>query len=130
VRVILADDDRGIREIVRLWLEQVVGAVIIDEVTDGDELCRLWHDPTDRPDADVVLIDQMMPGLTGVEAIARIRPADPTVHLVLFTAAPTEDLTTRAHTAGADDVVSKTDFDGLERVFAALTPATNPLSRP
>ncbi|MGH2688075.1 MAG: response regulator, partial [Actinomycetota bacterium] len=60
-KLLIADDEDGIRSLVRMTLES--DAYQILEAADGDEALELAR--THRP--DLLLLDVMMPGVTGLE---------------------------------------------------------------
>ena len=62
VRVLLVDDDTLVRRAVRQILEAADDLEVVGEASDGDGAVR------QAPQADVVLMDLRMPGMSGVEA--------------------------------------------------------------
>lgn len=71
VRVMLADDHRIVREGLRWMLEQEQDVEIVGEASSGEELLAL----VGAAEADVVLLDVRMPGLTGLETLERLGDA-------------------------------------------------------
>jgi DNA-binding response OmpR family regulator len=99
-RVLVADDDRDVRTLVRTLLVRAGHEVI--EAADGRECLRALYER--RP--DLVVLDVGMPGLNGWEALERIRDvAD--VPVLLLTARGDELDRVRGLRAGADDYVPK-----------------------
>ena len=81
VRVLIVDDEDDVRVLLRLQLEEH-GYVVSGEAADGAEaldLCR-----GNRPDA--IILDLLMPGMNGFEAIPKIRRDFPDVAIVAYTA--------------------------------------------
>jgi two-component system phosphate regulon response regulator PhoB len=116
--VLVAEDDPDIRELVALKLGQngfEVRAV-------GDGLAALEALRLNRP--DLVILDVMMPGMSGLDVCRRLR-ADPDTRgtpVILLTArAQQADLLTGTD-VGADDYVTKpfSPTDLLGRVRAVL----------
>ncbi|MBQ3232292.1 MAG: response regulator transcription factor [Clostridia bacterium] len=82
IRTLIADDDIGMRLIMRKFIERGGGFEIVGEAQNGEELVRL-HGET-KP--DVVFLDVEMPHLTGVEAAKIIQDVNPKTILVFATA--------------------------------------------
>jgi NarL family two-component system response regulator LiaR len=95
--VFLADDHPVVRQGLRTFLESRNGIEVVGEAGDGtaaaDAAARL------RP--DIVLMDLVMPGLGGVEAIARIREQSPGTRVVVLTSFASDDQVIPAVQAGA-----------------------------
>jgi EAL domain-containing protein (putative c-di-GMP-specific phosphodiesterase class I)/CheY-like chemotaxis protein len=87
VRVMLVDDRAEMRATVRMALELNGGFEVVAEAGDGSEAIPLAraHQP------DLVLLDVLMPGMSGPEALPHITAAAPDSTVVILTAA---DVTT------------------------------------
>ena len=117
-RVLVVDDDAD----VRLWLRTTLefnGWEVSDAGTAGDGVARARREPF-----DVVILDQMMPAMTGLEAAAELRPGYDKP-LVLFSAYLSPELERRAEELGVTPV-SKLDQGGLLRVLDRLDGSTPP----
>jgi DNA-binding response OmpR family regulator len=102
-RILVIDDESNIRMMLRLALEHVGHRV--DTASDGYEgLERFGPNGTDW---DLVLLDQRMPGLEGLEVLKEIRERQPEARVVMITAFGTIDLATEAMAAGATDFLRK-----------------------
>jgi two-component system NtrC family response regulator/two-component system nitrogen regulation response regulator GlnG len=99
--ILVVDDDRDmvdtLCDILELRGWQVVRAY------DGEEAVRLAA--SEIP--DWILMDNRMPRLTGVEALAAIREFSPQVRAVLMTAFASHDLPQRAEGAGITRILHK-----------------------
>jgi CheY-like chemotaxis protein len=120
VRVLICDDDAGIRTFLRAVLEQ--GDVTVEETVDGDECVEAVR----RCPPDLLILDFMMPKRDGISALAEIRPEFPGLP-VLMVSAYLEDVRDVAEALGARCFV-KSEF--LERApdllaeFAGIEPAS------
>lgn len=113
-KIVFADDDPEIREVVRILLTREGYEVL--------EACS-GFEAIERTDAsvDLIILDVMMPGLSGVEACVKIR--EKTSAPILFLTAKSQDGDKAAgFAAGGDDYLVK-PFSGTEltaRVGAML----------
>ncbi|NLT15284.1 MAG: response regulator transcription factor [Clostridiales bacterium] len=82
LKVFIADDDAGMRLVLRNIIESTEDMELIGEAADGGEAVRRCVEL--KP--DVVFIDVEMPGITGVEASKQIRALLPDCALVFVTA--------------------------------------------
>ena len=102
--VVIAEDDRDIRELVELILDE--DGYTTMSASDG--LGALNACRANRP--DVVLLDVSLPGeLTGLEVCRRIRADEDlhTVRVMLLTARAREQDVSAGYAAGADDYLVK-----------------------
>jgi two-component system, OmpR family, response regulator MtrA len=114
VKIIVAEDDRAVRELVEFKLSSAGHDVRLEE----DGQAALDAIRSDRP--DVVVLDWMMPNLTGIEVCEAIR-ADPELAglpVLLLTARAQEADMERGKAAGVDEYLVKpfSPKDLLERV--------------
>lgn len=82
IKVVLADDDAGMRMVVRRMLAKVDGFTLVGEADNGNDLLTLVEQH--RP--QVCFLDVEMPGKTGVECARIIQDMDPTVVMIFATA--------------------------------------------
>ena len=81
-RVLIVDDDPGVRESVRMVLKEHYDTTLAGS---GEE--ALGALPGARP--DVVLLDVLMPGLDGLAVLEEMKGQDPHVPVVMLTATKT-----------------------------------------
>ena len=108
-RILLIDDDDGIREVARASLELVAGHEVVTAASGQEGLDAARRDP---PDA--ILLDVMMPGLDGPATFARLQEQTETrdIPVVLLTAKTQEADRRRFAELGAAGVLTK-PFDPL-----------------
>jgi DNA-binding response OmpR family regulator len=124
-RVLVADDDRDVRALVRTLLERAGHEVF--EAADGRECLRALYER--RP--ELVVLDVRMPVLDGWEVLERIREVA-NVPVLMLTARGEELDRVRGLRAGADDYVQKPfgRQELLARVDALLRRASTPAEVP
>ena len=82
IKVVIADDDEGMRLIERRMIARVEGFTLAGEAKDGDELLAL----VEKLRPQVVFLDVEMPGRTGVECAKVIQDMDPSIVMIFATA--------------------------------------------
>ncbi len=82
IKVLIADDEAGMRLILRKRIEKAAGFCVVGEAETGGEILALY----DRLRPDVVFLDVDMPERTGVECARMIQDRDPACILIFATA--------------------------------------------
>ncbi len=113
IRVILADDHALVRQGIRSLLEKLDDVEVIGEVNDGREALELSK--TTQP--DIVIMDITMPGLSGLEAVSRMKKACPTTRVIMLSMHGGEEYFQQALDSGAAGYLLK-DADQLELELA------------
>jgi CheY-like chemotaxis protein len=118
IRVLFVDDDEDSRIIVRCVLDYCGASTTAASASEAMSQIRAV-----KP--DVLITDFAMPGCDGYEVLRRVRSLPPehggAVRAVLVTAAPLEDLRTRARGAGFSEVMRKpVNLDAFCSLIAAL----------
>jgi DNA-binding NtrC family response regulator len=98
--VLVVDDERGVRESLRFLLEPHFH---VHAVASGEAAVAVLREQR----ADVVLLDLAMPGLSGVETLAKIREIDEDVEVVIVTGYGSSHDTEEAERLRAFDFVTK-----------------------
>lgn len=83
-RILIVDDVPEVRSLLRIRLALLDDVEVIAEASDGAEAVDLVR--ALAPEA--VVLDQEMPGMTGLEAIPLIRRLYPDIRIVLYTGTP------------------------------------------
>jgi len=115
VRVLVAEDDRGLAEVIGRGLREKGYAV--DLVPDGDAALRYLR----IYEYSVVILDWRMPGLSGLEVVQRMRRIRSATPVLMLTARDTPADRVTGLDAGADDYLVKPfDFGELLARLRAL----------
>ena len=115
IRVLVADDQRVVRDGLRMLLGMLPGIEVIGTAVDGTDAVR----QAVKAVPDVVLMDLHMPNCDGVEAIRRIVREQPSVRVVVLTAYSDDDSVFAALRAGARGFLTKDA--GATEIFQAVS---------
>jgi DNA-binding NarL/FixJ family response regulator len=117
IPTLIVDDDEDVLMLVRLVIETAnEGLSVAGEAPDGTSAVELCDDV--RP--SVIVLDQMMPGMTGIETARAIRERHPGIPIVLFSAYLDERLRSEASDAGIDVSLPKDDVQRIPDVLREL----------
>lgn len=100
--VLIVDDDGDIRTVVRALVE-AENAFDILEAADGETALDLAY----KQQPQVIILDYMMPGMTGADAAKGIRKLAPDARIIAFTAV------LKSPPEWADIYLSKNEIDRL-----------------
>lgn len=108
-RILVVDDEPGVCEYLREFLEAKGYAVTT--ASSGVEALTA----VDRARPHLVLLDILMPGMDGLEALQRILEIDPTIGVIMLTSVDDHQMVKKAVGKGAYDYITKPiNFDYLE----------------
>ena len=101
--ILIVDDEAPIREMIRMSLD--MAGFNCREAADTREAYRVIADS--KP--DLVLLDWMLPGGSGIELLRRLRKEELTADLpvIMLTAKTDEDNKIQGLDVGADDYITK-----------------------
>ena len=102
MKVLIVDDEAHIREMMRLTLEAT--GFEVGEAADGEAGLSLFGDGSVY---DVVLLDQKMPGIDGLETLRRLLARAPDASVVMVTAFASIELAVDAMRLGATNFLRK-----------------------
>jgi CheY-like chemotaxis protein len=101
-RILIIDDEEHIRRMMRLTLE--AARYTVAEAGDGYAGLEVFGDGSEW---DLVVLDQRMPGIDGLETLRRLKEVNPDVRVVMATAYASIELAVDAMKLGAADFVRK-----------------------
>ncbi|CAN5528531.1 hypothetical protein BH23ACT3_BH23ACT3_20520 [soil metagenome] len=110
VGTLVVDDEADVRLLVRLGIDaHNKGLYVCGEADSGPAALEMFTGTF----PDVVVLDQMMPGMDGLETTAHIRQIAPDVRIVLFSAFLDHDLEELAARAGVSACLLKSHASEL-----------------
>jgi DNA-binding NarL/FixJ family response regulator len=126
IRVLLADDQRVVREGLAMLVGLLPGVEVVGTAADGEQAVAMAA----RLDPDVVLMDLRMPRCDGVEATRRLRGHGERPHVVVLTTYADDRSVVDALRAGARGYLTKDagaeDIERALRRVVAGRPAIDP----
>lgn len=105
MRVIIADDSILILERLQQMLSQYKQVEIVGSLRNGKEALEALR----MLKPDLAIVDNKMPGLTGLEVLTEIRKEDSIIKIIILTFYSSENYRQLAIKAGADYFFSKVD---------------------
>lgn len=111
--IILADDHQILREALRMLLESQPDFQVLTETGDGAEAARL----AEKHKPDILVLDMMMPGLSGLEVARAVKRATPATKVIILSMHDAESYVVDALNAGIAGYVLKKS-SSQELIFA------------
>jgi DNA-binding NarL/FixJ family response regulator len=117
LRILLADDHAAMRAGIRARLETLPAIEVVGEASDGHSALRLIGECS----PDVALVDISMPGLNGLEVVARATKAWPRTRIIMLSLHADEEYVHHALLAGAAGYLLKNaNLGEFERALRAV----------
>lgn len=125
IRIMVVDDEQDICDYMSLILQQ--NGYLVTTLTDPHSVV----DALKKQQHHVVILDLMMPGLTGMELLDQIRRMDDDIAVVVFTGYPSVDTAVQSLKHKVSDYIKKPcDVDELnesiEQILRSKGLLTNP----
>ena len=121
IRVLHVDDEPDVATLTAEFLEREDDRIDVVTATGASEALDLLDE-----EVDCVVSDQEMPELTGIELLERVRERFPELPFVLFTGQGSEEVASRAISAGVTDYLQKeTGTDQYTILANRVTNAVN-----
>jgi CheY-like chemotaxis protein len=115
---LIVDDEADVRLLLQLVInKENEGLLVVGEATNGDEALIMRR----GLDVDVVVLDNRMPGLTGLETASSMLAEEPDLPIVLYSAFTNEQLEDEARRIGVRACVAKGDSPRLISLLRELT---------
>ena len=111
-KILIIDDDYGRRESLRILLKYDYDVIVASSVADGLELLK-------ANEVDTIILDNRMPGRTGMEALGDIRQINTIVSIIMLTGYGTLETACEAFRNQATDFMTKPpDTDAMLEAVA------------
>lgn len=96
-RVVIADDHQLVRAGIASLLGDIPDVEVVGEAADGNEAVRLASELVPQ----IMFLDVAMPGMNGLDALALINEAEPSVRVIILSMHDSEEHVLRALKLGA-----------------------------
>lgn len=117
IRVLLADDNRELVEIIKEFIERQEDMSLVGVAYNGNEALELIY----REEPHVVILDIIMPHLDGLGVLEKLQNVNQRPKIMILTAFGQESMTQRAVNLGADYYILKPfDLDTLGKRIRQL----------
>ena len=124
--VLIIDDEVDMRMLVRVVIDMAhTGLTVVGEAADGPEGIEAWRALNGPPVPDVIVLDNRMPMLSGLEVAELILQERPEQLIVLFSAFLDEEVRAAAQAVGVAACVTKEDAATLPDLIRRLLPAAS-----
>lgn len=101
--ILVIDDDRSVRHLVSKAFDG--NGIVVETASNVEEGLQLLTQR--RPTIDVCLLDIMLPGISGLEAVDRFQQLDPKLPIIFITSMNSSDTAIEAMKRGAYDYIVK-----------------------
>jgi len=113
-KILLVDDDEDFRREFRYALEEYE----VIEASSGQEALQLLKRPNE---IDLVILDVMMPDLSGTEVLRQIRSLAPQLSIVILTGYGSKEVAVEALKGHADDYIEKPfDIEKTKEIIESI----------
>ena len=119
VSILIVDDERDMRLLARTVLARA-GIHVVGEAADGAEAISKVAELDPPPVPTVILLDNRMPGLSGLDVAAKILERTPGQLIILFSAFLDDETIALAKRFGVAACVSKKDVFALPELIRTL----------
>lgn len=123
VSILIVDDEPDMRLLARTVLARA-GIMVVGEAENGLAAISKVRDLDPPPVPTVVLLDNRMPGLSGLDVAERILAARPDQLIILFSAFLDRETVAEATRIGVTACVSKADVFRLPEIIRDLVART------
>lgn len=117
MKVLLVEDNALTRYTIKSLLEKL-GHEVVAEAENGEEAVRFFREFS----PEVVFLDLILPGKSGVEILEELRAVNPAARVVVITAVEQEEIDKRLSDKGVVAILRKPfSFDDFKTLMKGLT---------
>lgn len=101
-KIMVVDDDKSVRGFLELFLK-TKGFADIQTAETGEEAIKI----VEKEDVKLILLDVMLPGMNGLEALRKIKSIKKDISVIMITGYPDEEKAKEAIKEGVYDYIIK-----------------------
>lgn len=116
IRIVIAENDPGLRELIREQLMSVPDFEVAAEVCDGREAIA----NVARLDPDMLILDLELPGIEGLEVLSMVRWFSPNTKVIIRSGHDEEEIVQQTLELGARGYIVKGERTNLEKAIRAV----------
>ncbi|MBI4352039.1 MAG: response regulator [Elusimicrobia bacterium] len=117
MKVMIVDDNVLTRDMIKDILQEMSHQVV-GEAENGDEALKVFKETA----PDLVLLDLIMPGKTGLEVLEELRLVNPAAKVVMVTAVQQDEINKKLFEKGATAILHKPfSYGELEEVIKQVS---------
>jgi CheY-like chemotaxis protein len=120
VTALIVDDDEDMRLLLRTFLTRA-GLVVVEEAVDGPEALEVFERLDPPPIPTVIVLDNRMPTLSGLEVARMVLERLPEQRIILFSAFLSPEIEQAAADLGVSACLAKTEIRELAGLITSLT---------
>jgi len=122
ISTLIVDDQADVRMLLRVLIDAAdEGLFVVGEAASGAEALE----SIDAQQPLVVVLDEMMPNMSGTETANRVRESRPSQILILCTAYLDDSVIARARAVGMDGWLDKQEITRLPELIRSVVAARN-----
>ena len=121
IRVFVVEDHDHVRHVYRMLFKRLADVELVGMAASAEQALE----ELEPEQCDVAIVDISLPGMSGLELVARLRGDSPEMRLLVVTGHVEQRYAVAATEAGADGFVDKGDFDGLLDAIRACKSTEN-----
>ena len=128
-RITIVEDNEAVREGFALIINSINKYYVVNTYDNCEDAIKMLH--KDKP--EIVLMDLELPGMSGIEGIAKIKKLMPSVNVIVNTVYENSDLVFQALCAGAEGYITKNTghtelLEGIEEVINGGAPMSTKIA--
>jgi len=116
INIIIVDDHKLFRLGIKSMLADYEDIVVIGEASNGQELLNMLE----TLHANVVLLDIIMPGMSGVETVCELRQNHPDIKILMLSAENSREIINDLLETGINGFITKSACDGGNELAKAI----------